>query len=199
MKVIWVRLFYCITIFYADFNTVLVEDFSCAIFQILRPPQYCQCFHKSYCFSVRKKSQPTQTNNMQEIQFCPKKLLFCWVVLRKRWNFLNILHKGICLTYLHFHIWNLFNIFFSGGKPVMPVSAPFARNPKAGSCCHIGWDYLCMRGLQYNQPSDTVSMLVLATRRKRMASSTTSGYIKMVLYNHNSWQCDGYVYFIITF
>jgi hypothetical protein len=43
-----------------------------------------------------------------------------------------------------------FQHFLSGGQPVMPVSAPFAHNPKAGSCCHVGWDYLCMWGLQYN-------------------------------------------------
>jgi len=62
--------------------------------------------------SALEKSQLTQTNNMQEIQFCQKKLQFYWVVLGKRWNFLNILHKEIFLKYLHFHIWNFFNIFY---------------------------------------------------------------------------------------
>jgi hypothetical protein len=34
---------------------------------------------------IRKNKKPTtQTNNMQEIQFCQKKLPFYWVVLRKR-------------------------------------------------------------------------------------------------------------------
>ncbi len=94
---------------------------------------------------IRKNKKPTtQTNNMQEIQFCQKKLPFYWVVLRKRWNFLNILHKGICLTYLHFHIWNLFNIFFQvASLSCLPVPPLPVILKQAAAATLAGTIYVC--------------------------------------------------------
>jgi hypothetical protein len=85
MRAIGVILFYCVRIFYADFTLCRwkISPMPFPRFYVLH--NTVNAFTKATVSAKKKiKSQPTQTNNMQEIQFCPKKLQFCWVVLRKR-------------------------------------------------------------------------------------------------------------------